>query len=84
MQASLDDLNTHMDEPVSMNRFRPNIVLDGDQPAWAEDQWGSHNIRLQLQDGGAAELEMCKPCSRCTVSQHITTRALHCLVNLPF
>ena len=71
MQASLDDLNTHLDIPVSMNRFRPNIVLHGDQPAWAEDQWGSgnHNIHVRVQDGDAVDLELCKPCSRCTVSK---------------
>ncbi|DBB06919.1 TPA: hypothetical protein ACH3X3_009573 [Trebouxia sp. C0006] len=66
-QASLHDLNTHLDIPISMNRFRPNIVLDGEQPAWAEDQWGNRNICVKTQEGSAVDLEMCKPCSRCTV-----------------
>ena len=70
MQASLHDLNTHLDIPISMNRFRPNIVLDGEQPAWAEDQWGNRNICVRTQEGSAVDLEMCKPCSRCTVSLH--------------
>ena len=68
MQASLDDLNDHLDNPVSMNRFRPNIVLDGDQPAWAEDQWGHHNLHISVHGGNSIQLELCKPCSRCTVS----------------
>ena len=28
-KASLDDLNRRLDQPVPMNRFRPNIVIDG-------------------------------------------------------
>ena len=77
MQASLHDLNTHLDIPISMNRFRPNIVLDGEQPAWAEDQWGNRNICVKTQEGSAVDLEMCKPCSRCTVSLH--ARLNNCL-----
>jgi len=35
-QASLDDLNQRMPAPIPMERFRPNIVLEG-LPPWAED-----------------------------------------------
>ncbi|KAL3146505.1 hypothetical protein ABBQ32_000756 [Trebouxia sp. C0010 RCD-2024] len=66
-QASLNDLNQRLEAPVSMNRFRPNIVLDGEQAPWAEDEWGMRNIRVQLSQGNAVDLELCKPCSRCTV-----------------
>lgn len=31
-QASLNDLNQRMDEHLPMNRFRPNIVIDGAEP----------------------------------------------------
>ncbi|MES1224396.1 MAG: MOSC N-terminal beta barrel domain-containing protein, partial [Bacteroidota bacterium] len=31
-QESLQDLNSRMTQPLSMNRFRPNIVLDGVEP----------------------------------------------------
>ena len=72
LQASLDDLNKHLDSPISMNRFRPNIVLDGEQAAWAEDQWGNQNIQVKLREGTAIDLELCKPCSRCTVSFCLT------------
>lgn len=36
-EASLADLNNRLDEPLPMNRFRPNIVLLGCNP-YAEDQ----------------------------------------------
>ena len=37
-EASLADLNARMPEPLPMNRFRPNIVLEGTQP-YVEDTW---------------------------------------------
>ncbi|MBM4412815.1 MAG: MOSC domain-containing protein [Chloroflexi bacterium] len=57
---SLDDLNTKLTTPVSMNRFRPNIVVSG-APAWDEDAW--HEIRL-----GDVEVTAVKPCARCVVT----------------
>lgn len=47
--------------PVGMERFRPNLVLDG-LPAWAEDRGGS----LRLEEG--ALLRLVKPCARCIVT----------------
>ncbi len=39
-EPSLARLNTEMDEPVPMNRFRPNIVVNGDGlPPYDEDFW---------------------------------------------
>lgn len=58
-QASLDDLNSRLDVPVSMTRFRPNIVLSG-VDAFAEDSWG--NIQV-----GGINLRVVKPCSRCSI-----------------
>ncbi|MCW8831043.1 MAG: MOSC domain-containing protein [Gammaproteobacteria bacterium] len=58
-QASLDDLNSRMDEDVPMARFRPNIVVSGCE-AFAEDNW------KQLQVGDIS-LRIVKPCSRCIV-----------------
>ena len=66
-QASLDGLNQRLQAagqaPVTMARFRPNIVLSGLQ-AHDEDRlaW------LQLAaDGGPVRLKLVKPCPRCPI-----------------
>ncbi len=43
-----------------MNRFRPNVVVDGTTP-WAEDDWRSVRI-------GEIVFRVAKPCSRCVVT----------------
>lgn len=62
-QAALDGLNARLagqgHGPVTMQRFRPNIVLDGLAPH-AED----HLSHLQI---GAAQLQLAKPCTRCPI-----------------
>lgn len=58
-QASLDDLNSKLINPVPMDRFRPNIVVDGCDP-FQEDTW--RRIRI-----GKAEFSLVKPCARCNV-----------------
>lgn len=60
--ASLADLNSRLDSPVPMNRFRPNIILAGGTP-WEEDTWD----RVAVGEAGL-ELLNVKPCSRCKVS----------------
>ncbi|MDX1531879.1 MAG: MOSC domain-containing protein, partial [Rhodothermales bacterium] len=57
--ASLADLNARLDAPVSMQRFRPNVVIEGAAP-FEEDGWG--RIRV-----GEVELHVVKPCARCAV-----------------
>jgi len=59
-EASLSDLNGRLAEPVTMRRFRPNIVISG-AAAWAEDTW--RRIRV-----GAVEFRIAKPCRRCVVT----------------
>ena len=81
LQASIDDLNTHLAEPVLMDRFRPNIVLEGNQEPWAEDQWAGKNLCIQSQHGSSTELEMCKPCSRCTVCMLRQSNAESCCIS---
>ncbi|MEY8199915.1 MAG: YcbX family protein [Colwellia sp.] len=56
-QASLDDLNKRCPEKITMNQFRPNLVIDNCE-AFAEDTW--QHIRI-----GEVEFELRKPCSRC-------------------
>jgi uncharacterized protein YcbX len=59
-QSTLDDLNTRLEEPVPMNRFRPNIVFTGGLPH-EEDKWKRFSI------GGVAMAGV-KPCARCVVT----------------
>jgi uncharacterized protein len=69
-QESLDDLNQRLSEPLPMNRFRPNIVLDGLGP-YGEDTVSTLRI-------GEVEIEMIAPCGRCvltTIDQQTGVRA---------
>jgi uncharacterized protein len=59
-QASLDDLNRRLAEPLPMNRFRPNIVVSGSAP-YAEDEWGLIRIR-------DVSFAVVKPCARCPIT----------------
>lgn len=59
-EESLLDLNSRLDSPLPMNRFRPNIVVKGCEP-FAEDSW--KRIRI-----GEAEMALVKPCPRCVVT----------------
>ena len=58
--ASLAELNTRLEVPVEMRRFRPNIVVEG-ADAWDEDHWQSLSI-------GNNRLSIVKPCSRCVMT----------------
>lgn len=57
--ASLDLLNSKLDEPVPMNRFRTNLVVAGCE-AHEEDTWERFRI-------GEVIFRAIKPCSRCSV-----------------
>ncbi len=58
-EASLEDLNRRLDEPLPMNRFRPNIVLRGCEP-YGEDELDA--IRI-----GSVELTGMPLCPRCPI-----------------
>lgn len=58
-QSSLDDLNSRLESPISMNRFRPNIVLAGANP-YEEDEMAEFRIR-GIQFYGV------KLCARCAI-----------------
>ena len=58
-EASLAALNDRLPAPVTMARFRPNLVIAGAEP-WAENRW--RRIRV-----GEAVLRLTKPCSRCVI-----------------
>ena len=59
-QASLDELNAKLEEPVSMKRFRPNLVFTGGE-AHVEDSWKYLTI-------SEAKLVGVKPCARCVMT----------------
>ncbi len=76
-QSSLDELNQRLEEPVSMDRFRPNLVFSGGE-AYAEDQFK----QLQI---GEVEFQVVKPCARCvmiTVDQEKGTKGKEPLATL--
>jgi uncharacterized protein YcbX len=59
-EEGLQDLNSRLESPLPMNRFRPNLVVKGCEP-FAEDTW--NRIRI-----GDVELAVVKPCARCVVT----------------
>jgi uncharacterized protein YcbX len=58
-EASLADLNSRLEAPVPMNRFRPNFVVSGSE-AFAEDNWKVIKI-------GSTVFHVVKPCERCVI-----------------
>lgn len=58
-EGSLQALNHAMQLDMTMNRFRPNLVVE-DCEAYAEDHW--RRIRIN-----AIDFRLPKPCSRCSV-----------------
>ena len=59
-QASLDDLAARTGRHFPVERFRPNLLLDG-VAAYAEDQIDELTI-------GPVRLRMVKPCTRCIIT----------------
>jgi MOSC domain-containing protein len=59
-EASLADLNSRLEEPLPMNRFRPNVVLSGID-AYDEDHFDE--IRL-----GSLAFKLVKHCTRCQIT----------------
>jgi uncharacterized protein YcbX len=70
-QSSLDDLNSRMEIPLPMNRFRTNFVFKGGKP-FEEDVWKKFKI-------GNVNFEVVKPCARCviTTTNQETAERLH-------
>lgn len=71
-EASLDDLNARLSDkgesPLSMRRFRPNIVVSGCHP-YEEDEWKTFQVEDML-------FSCVKPCSRCVVTTVDYTRGV--------
>ena len=66
--ASLEELNRRLaaqgHDAVTMQRFRPNIVLDGVDDAHGEDFIDT--LTLESPDGPVV-IKLVKPCGRCTI-----------------
>lgn len=60
-QESLDALNVELEQNVEVERFRPNVVLEGCDQAWEEDRWQSFAI-------AGVSFEAVKPCERCVIT----------------
>jgi uncharacterized protein YcbX len=58
--ASLADLNARLETPVPMDRFRPNLVVEGGAP-FDEERFPTATI-------GAVRMTLPKRCSRCEVT----------------
>ena len=59
-QASLDDLNSRLKNPVPIRRFRPNFVFTGGE-AYQEETWREFTI-------GSLAFYGVKPCGRCIMT----------------
>lgn len=59
-QSSLDDLNGRLENPVNINRFRPNFVFTDGEP-FEEDAWHEFTI-------GNVGFFGVKPCARCIMT----------------
>lgn len=66
--ASVDELNTRLaaagHAAVGVERFRPNLVLDGVE---SHDEDRLPELSIALGDGRHAQLQLVKPCARCPI-----------------
>jgi uncharacterized protein len=68
-QASLDELNSHLDEVLPMNRFRPNVVFTGGTP-YQEDTMNEFIINKIHFNG----VKLCARCNITTINQDSATK----------
>lgn len=62
-QASINDLNKKLKTKITMENFRPNIIVDGCD-AFAEDTWKSIEV---VNMNESLKFNVVKPCSRCQI-----------------
>lgn len=63
-QGSLDALNKLLKEPVPVNRFRPNILVDGCEP-FSEDLW----MEMKINKLAFRGVKLCARCKVPTINQ---------------
>lgn len=59
-EGSFNDLNERLENPVPLERFRPNLFVTG-TAAFEEDNW--HTVRI-----GEQIFHVVKPCDRCAIT----------------
>ena len=71
-QASLHELNSRLagrgESPITVERFRPNVLIKGTGAPWSEDSWKL--VRLIRSDPAhqkALDLDVVARCARCQV-----------------
>ncbi|EPS57338.1 hypothetical protein M569_17480, partial [Genlisea aurea] len=63
-QESLDALNALLEEPIPINRFRPNILVDGCK-AFSEDTW----TEIRINESTFRGVKLCARCKVPTINQ---------------
>ena len=61
-QATLDAVGEALGRPLDLRRFRTNVHVVLDAPAFAEETWEGRTLRI-----GDAELALLHPCERCVI-----------------
>jgi uncharacterized protein YcbX len=65
-QKSMDELNFRLksvgEKPITIERFRPNIIVEGDE-AWYEDVWKT----VKIGEKGSVTMDVAARCARCQV-----------------
>jgi uncharacterized protein len=65
--GTVEEINSRLQaqgqDSIGVNRFRPNIVVEGAEP-FAEDSWKA--LRIESIDGDV-EVDIVKPCARCSI-----------------
>jgi uncharacterized protein YcbX len=77
-EESLSDLNSRLDQPLPMNRFRPNIVVRGSEEAYAEDGWAE----IQVSSMWFSVVKACARCVITTTDQETAERGQEPLLTL--
>lgn len=69
-EATRRAVETTLGLTLDVRRFRTNIHLDLDAPAYAEEGWEGRELRF----AGGTVLELLEPCDRCTVTTYEPAR----------
>ncbi|MBA3643101.1 MAG: MOSC domain-containing protein [Chloroflexia bacterium] len=63
-EESLADLNSRLETPLPMNRFRPNVVVAGAGEPYQEDGW----TRITIGEASGVAFRVVKSCARCAIT----------------